>query len=197
MKHDESFGEPAELAALYLAGALPPDKRTWFEKHLREPCASCRAEVEALSPAAAALAAAVKPLTPDPRTREALLARVAARPPAPARPWAEAELFIQRGATAAWEPTEVPGVVMRTLFVDRERNQLTALVRIEPGRSYPAHHHGGPEECLVLEGDLRVGETVLGPGDYQRATAGSRHGVQSTERGCLLLITASLANTFV
>jgi hypothetical protein len=35
------------------------------------------------------------------------------------------------------------------------------------------------------------------PGDYQRAPKGSRHGVQRTEQGCLLLITSSLTDVFV
>jgi putative transcriptional regulator len=204
MKHDESFGEPAELAALYLAGALRPDERDRFEDHLREHCATCRAEVEALAPAAVALASGVRPLAPDPRTRQALLARVAAQPPgggSPLRrqldvPAGEAEILIRRADSAVWEPADVPGVFIRTLSVDREKNQFTALVRMGPGRTYPAHRHAGPEECLVLEGDLRVGDEVMRAGDYQRAAVGSRHGVQSTEGGCLLLIVSSLTDVF-
>ena len=48
----------------------------------------------------------------------------------------------------------------------------------------------------MLEGDLHIGEDVMHPGDYQFAPAGSRHGVQSTEHGCLLLITSSLNDRF-
>jgi anti-sigma factor ChrR (cupin superfamily) len=209
MSHDHSLGEPAELAALYLTGALPSDQRAWFEEHLRAPCEACRAEVAALVPAAAALATAAEPLTPDPRTRDAVLARAAAEPPragAPSplrrhlgaqRQGEGAALLVRRAADAAWEPADVPGVLVRTLFVDPDKNQFTALVRMRPGAAYPAHLHSGPEECLVLEGDLRVGDEVLRPGDYQRAPAGSRHGVQSTEQGCLILITSSLTDVFV
>ena len=54
------------------------------------------------------------------------------------------------------------------------------------------HHHGGAEECYVLEGDLRTGDVWMHAGDYQHAAAGSVHPVQSTVQGCLLLIHSSL-----
>jgi quercetin dioxygenase-like cupin family protein len=108
------------------------------------------------------------------------------------QPWA-----VQRADEAVWEKTPIPGITTRILFVDPPRNQFTALVRMEPGASYPGHVHGGPEECLVLEGELCVGgDTVLRKGDYQRAAGGSRHGVQSTQTGCLLLVTSSLNDDF-
>jgi quercetin dioxygenase-like cupin family protein len=67
------------------------------------------------------------------------------------------------------------------------------LVRMEPGSSYPGHVHGGPEECYVISGDLRVGDSLhMRAGDYQRVAAGMTHPVQSTDEGCLLLITSSL-----
>jgi anti-sigma factor ChrR (cupin superfamily) len=106
-------------------------------------------------------------------------------------------MVFNKASEASWERTAIEGVAIRTLFVDRENNQFTALVRMQPGSSYPRHVHAGPEQCLVIEGDLRVGEEVLHAGDYQRAPTGSRHGVQSTEHGCLLLITSSLTDQFV
>jgi serine/threonine protein kinase len=86
------------------------------------------------------------------------------------------------------------GRVARPEFVDEQNDHFTALVRMAP---YPRHIHRGPEECLVLEGDLRVCDTVLYPGDYQRAPTGTVQGVQSTDQGCLLLTTSSLTNEFV
>ena len=68
------------------------------------------------------------------------------------------------------------------------------LFRMAPGSSYPAHRHSGPEECLVLSGDLRISDVRMVEGDYQFAAAGSEHTVQSTENGCLLLITTSLSD---
>jgi len=71
------------------------------------------------------------------------------------------------------------------------------MVRMAAGTSWPAHIHAGPEECYVLAGDLRVGELHMHAGDFQRAEAGSRHGVQSTEGGCTLLLVSSLHDTLV
>jgi anti-sigma factor ChrR (cupin superfamily) len=64
-----------------------------------------------------------------------------------------------------------------------------------PGTSYPAHRHGGAEECFVLEGDLRVGADLhMRAGDFQRAEEGSVHPDQTTDHGCVLLIVSSTAD---
>ena len=80
--------------------------------------------------------------------------------------------------------------------VDFTRDLVTMMIRMEPGSSYSPHRHAGPEQCFVLEGDLSVGDDVMRPGDYQYAPAQSRHGVQRTDQGCLLLITSSLSDVF-
>ena len=97
------------------------------------------------------------------------------------------------GTEARWESTVYDGVEVRRLFVDEKADRVTMLVRMAPGASYPPHRHAGTEECYVLSGDLRVSDhLVMRAGDYQRAPAGSHHGVQSTENGCLLLVRCSL-----
>ncbi len=100
-------------------------------------------------------------------------------------------LFVRKADEGGWEKTEAPGVQVRPLNVDEVRRYVTMLVRMEAGASYPRHVHAGAEECYVLEGDLRVGNEVLHAGDYQCAHGGSEHAVQSTEKGCLLLIVSS------
>jgi anti-sigma factor ChrR (cupin superfamily) len=211
MNHEHALGDPAELAAVCAAGALSHDELVKFEAHLAAGCAACTAEFAQLGPVVAALARVITPVTPDPATREKLLWRVAAhgetaggaspmRGPVLQETMHEAHrtaLVIKRASEAAWESIAIPGIHLRTLFVDDHNNHFTALVRMAPGTSYPRHIHRGPEECLVLEGDLRVGNTVLHAGDYQRAPTGTEHGVQSTEQGCLLLITSSLTDEFV
>ena len=132
-----------------------------------------------------------------------------APPPGPAEPhgvqvwkaWAEVPpdpsgVVVRRAGDGAWEATSVPGVAVRPLHVDSARRYVTMLVRMAPGSAYPRHVHAGAEECYVLEGDLLegdllVGGEALGPGDYQRASGGSEHAVQSTRGGCLLLIVSS------
>ncbi len=51
------------------------------------------------------------------------------------------------------------------------------------------HGHGGNEELLVLEGELRDGGRVLGPGTYMFIPAGQRHGpLVPGQEGCLFLM---------
>ena len=90
-----------------------------------------------------------------------------------------------------WEPTGVPGIEARRLLVDGRRERVSMLVRMAPGSSFPAHVHNGDEECYVIQGDLQVGDLTMRAGDYQFAPAGTRHPMQSTEQGCLLLLASS------
>lgn len=100
-------------------------------------------------------------------------------------------LHVVRHDDGDWEETGAPGVRAKSLYTDPDRRYVTMLVRMAPGASYPSHRHAGVEECFVLEGDLRVGSTLLRAGDYQRADSQSSHEVQSTEHGCLLLLVSS------
>lgn len=204
MQH--AVGDPEELAALFSAGAMTGEQMSEFERHLRTGCERCQAELRKLDLAVDELYRAIEPVPPPPAVRAALLARVATPPGDSANPqiWREwpsdasaAGLLIRRAAEAAWEPVGIEGISIRRLFVDRQRDQMTMLVRMAPGTAYPRHVHHGPEECLVLEGDLRVGDAVLRAGDYQRAAPDSQHGVQSTDGGCLLMIVSSLSDELI
>ena len=199
-----------ELASLHAAGALPPEEARAFEEHALS-CASCAAELAALRETAARLAMAAAKDAPEPPggLKEKVLDRIAAEgagapdksPPSDdtqvwkrwsGEPGEGSEGFrILRAGEGPWEPTARPGVHVKPLSVDPARRYVTMLVRMDPGSSYPGHLHAGVEECFVLEGELRVGEEVLRRGDYQRAEEGSEHGVQWTEKGCLLLIVSS------
>jgi anti-sigma factor ChrR (cupin superfamily) len=89
-----------------------------------------------------------------------------------------------------WEPVSF-GVLAKQLYLDTVADSVTMLVRMAPGSTYPAHRHGGPEQCFVLEGDLRVGDIVLHAGDFQCAASDSVHEITRTDGGCLLLIVSS------
>jgi anti-sigma factor ChrR (cupin superfamily) len=80
---------------------------------------------------------------------------------------------------------------VKRLFADTRRDSVTMLIRMAPGTEYPAHRHGGAEECLVLEGDIQVGDLSLRAGDYHCAQLDSVHDVTRTTGGCLLLIVSS------
>jgi anti-sigma factor ChrR (cupin superfamily) len=181
---DVSKDDPAELAALRAAGGLTPDELAALERRLARGDAALADEVRSFDAVVAALADA-PPVIPDPRIRADLLRRIAAdRPPA--------GLVIHRADEGGWKQTADPGVTRRILYFDRDSRRVTALFRMAPGARYHAHAHDGVEESFVLEGDLRVGGLVLRAGDYQRAEPGSDHGEQTTEGGCLILVTTAL-----
>jgi quercetin dioxygenase-like cupin family protein len=185
---------PDEMAALYLAGALPDAERDAFEARLDAGWPEGEEALRQLSDAVRELAAGAPPTDPPPAVRDALLAAVddprAADRAAAARlagivfRFAEDGGFVRGSAPGAW---------VRMLHLDRRRRQFTCLVRLEPGASYPAHAHDGPEECFVLEGDVSVGGVRMRAGDYQRVEPGTDHGEQRSEGGALLYITAPLS----
>ncbi len=182
-----------EWAALYLAGALPDDERESFEARLAAGWPEADAALRDLSDAVRALADD-PPATPPPRVRDALLAAVADPRAADRAAAAAAPGVVFRFAEdATFAPTGVPGVAIRMLHVDRRRRQFTCLLRLDPGASYPGHAHDGPEECVVLDGEVEVFGVRMRKGDYQRAEPGSAHADHRTETGALLYLTGPLS----
>ncbi len=92
----------------------------------------------------------------------------------------------RRAGTGTW--TELsPGVTYTVLFEDPVAKRRSMLVRALPGANYESHFHAeGHEECLVLEGDLVMGDLTLLPGDFHVAAKGSTHPAATTVSGCLL-----------
>jgi quercetin dioxygenase-like cupin family protein len=153
----------------YTLGALSPDEEEAFETHLAAGCEQCQSILNEHGP------------TPSSKVRARLMHLVRAE-----------QIYTKRSDQGKWRPFGIPGIEMRVLYFDRDRNYATTLLRMAPGAVYPPHRHTEAEECYVLEGDVRVGAETFRAGDYQRAEAGSIHDVQSTEGGCVLLIMASL-----
>jgi len=87
-----------------------------------------------------------------------------------------------------WLPHPVPGIRMKVLAMDRKRNMATLLLDVAPGSVFPAHHHGGDEECYVISGTLIACGRTIGPGDFHHADGGSDHGELRTETGCRVLL---------
>jgi anti-sigma factor ChrR (cupin superfamily) len=66
---------------------------------------------------------------------------------------------------------------------------LSWLLRLLPGGRLPEHDHAdGVEECMVLEGSLRINGECFGCGDYQIAHPGSVHFEVSSEQGSLVFL---------
>lgn len=63
--------------------------------------------------------------------------------------------------------------------IGAEKARATSLVRYQPGSDFPAHHHPGGEEILVLSGTFSEGETHYPAGFYLRNPDGSSHAPSS------------------
>lgn len=90
---------------------------------------------------------------------------------------------LARAGDIAWEPLR-QGVQIKPLFAQGDR--ISMLVQFEPGASVPAHGHGHGEECLMVDGDLFLGDVLLREGDFQFAPVGTAHGELQSDVGCLL-----------
>lgn len=178
-RHRQLTREVCDRVAIYLIGGMRGAEAARFAEHL-EACRTCRDEVSSLEPVVAALVLGGPEADPPPGLRERVLERVGHRPGA-----------LLRAGDRPWLASDVPGVEIAQLWLDAERRRHTTLLRMASGTSLPAHRHGGPEECYVVEGDLHDRHVVLGAGDYVRHDEGTQHS-PTTRGGCLLLITASL-----
>jgi quercetin dioxygenase-like cupin family protein len=160
---------------------MPADEAAAFEAALTAGSAELAAAA-GFAPVVEGLAGAVGPVEPPPVAKERLLA---ALPPA--------GVHFRFAGDGGFTPTRHPGVSVKLLHLDRQRRQFTVLMRLEPGAVYPAHAHDGPEECVVLEGEILVGGVRMRKGDYQRAEPGSEHVEQRSETGALLFVTAPVS----
>lgn len=87
-----------------------------------------------------------------------------------------------------WEATKFPGVVCKTLVIDREAGLVTVLLKMEPGARLPDHEHVLIEQTYVMEGRLVDGEGTCGPGEFVWRPAGSRHEAWTPEGGLMIAI---------
>jgi anti-sigma factor ChrR (cupin superfamily) len=96
--------------------------------------------------------------------------------------------FTSRAADAVWREM-LPGLECRVLRRDEAKRRQTMLVRMRPGAIYPQHGHDDQdEEIFILEGDLVIGELVLGAGDFHMALAERVHPEHKSRKGCVALI---------
>lgn len=183
MKTPWADWEPADWAALLAAGALTPEDEDELTRRRADGWPEFEAEWQQFAPILDAVAELASPVAPPPRLRDLLLDAIE-----------PSGLVLRFAGEAQWQKTKLPGVDMRVLFRNPQTERVTVCVRMAPGAVYPGHVHDVVEECLVLEGDLRVGGVTLGPGDFQAALPGSKHPRQRTTNGCLLMLTMPAAD---
>ena len=200
MMPDEEFNILAALQALDTLDES--ESRALTEKLRASPeLQSERAAFEAAVAAIAYTAPSV-PVAPDLKNR--LFQRIAELPPTPAESVnlkpivtspteSNTPSLIVRSNDVKWKSYGAPGVSLGKLYIDKKKREMTCLMRLEPGGTFPLHRHAGSEEVFVLEGDLIVEGEICHQGDYIRSVPGSTHS-PLTQGGCLLLMKTSLDN---
>jgi hypothetical protein len=78
----------------------------------------------------------------------------------------------------------VPGVSMKKLHKGTVGRSF--LLRLDAGAAIPRHGHEADEECIVMSGEVRMGEMTLRAGDYHLARPGSWHAEIESPTGALL-----------
>jgi quercetin dioxygenase-like cupin family protein len=185
-----------ELAALYALGALDGDdlkefRRLMGTEEMQEHVASFTKVADML------LQSMIHLGTPRPEVKAKLLKRLKELDPdarsneGPAVPHpseTKGFSFVYRRDQEGWLDHPVKGIKFKQLAYYPGKGYAALLMKVPPGTRYPEHHHTGPEECYVIEGDLIAHGRTLGPGDFHHADAGSDHGVLYTKNGCTLFL---------
>lgn len=173
-----------ELAGAFASGEISAAERSELLSALPTVREEVRHEIAKIVDAAGALSMLVPAATPSPSLKARIMAQTSRQAP----PITEALSFIPKAAESNWIPMKVPGAYVKLLSMNQQRGYAVALGKLDPNTSYPAHTHQGPEEVLVLTGDLWIGETRLAAGDFHHADAGSKHDINHSETGCTILI---------
>ena len=80
----------------------------------------------------------------------------------------------------------LPGIERKVLH--EQDGVMSYLLRFAPGAVLPAHRHPIDEECVVLEGTLRIGSLVLGPGGYHRVPHDVLDADSTSDDGCVIFL---------
>lgn len=101
----------------------------------------------------------------------------------------QAQTFVTtiRSAEGDWQPL-AEGIEKKSLFVDQDLDCESFLLRFAPGANLSGHSHSMAEECLLLEGDMSIGELRLTAGDFHVISAGTEHPEISSRNGALVYV---------
>ncbi|MGL5061927.1 MAG: cupin domain-containing protein [Microcoleus sp.] len=203
MKPDEEFNI---LAALNALDTLDESERRELAETLQQ-SPELQQELAAFETAIAAIAYTAPPVPVAPDLKNRLFQRIGELPPNPAesvdlQPIVSDPIednsppFIVRSNDVKWRDFGVPGISIGRLYIDKQKREITCMMRLEAGVTFPLHRHAASEEIFVLEGDLTVEGEICHQGDYIRSIPGSTH-APITQDGCLLLIKSSTDNEWL
>ena len=189
------INELQSLAALQALGLLNDTEKQTLDSLLLGQ-EEARAALIRFERTASMLAAMAPEKQPPSALRECLLTQISGSGAQ------QAELNIAPGLLLVfaehkdWQETGVPGVRVKTLYVDKVRNYASNLVSMSAGSIYPRHSHADLEELFMLSGDILLSGHRLKPGDYCRAEPNSIHEEVVATNDCMFIALASLHNEF-
>lgn len=135
----------------------------------------------------ALLTPAIRPLELSAERRELLRARILRNVGAVAPPGT----FTIRAAESQWRRVSELAEI-RVVRREAATGRQTVMFRLQPGAVVVAHGHTQEEECLVLEGEIEIGDHILRKGDLHIARPGARHAPITTRAGALLWVTSEV-----
>lgn len=80
----------------------------------------------------------------------------------------------------------LPGIERKVLF--EQGGVMSYLLRFAPGAVLPAHRHPVDEECVVLQGTLRIGPLVLPAGSYHRVPRDVLDADSTSDEGAIIFL---------
>ncbi|MBG9390693.1 cupin domain-containing protein [Caenimonas aquaedulcis] len=83
-----------------------------------------------------------------------------------------------------------PGLERKVLW--DSQGARSVMLRVAPGTTVPAHVHGMDEECVVLQGTIRIGELELHAGDYHVGRRGTSHELAATDTGAVVYLRGAM-----
>ncbi len=176
---DRKFGDTADrLASEYVLGTLEGEARADFVIRLVSDPA-LRALVAVWEERLSSLNEDVNLDQPPARLWQKIEDRIEYLEPAGTR--------TLRAQAGRWKKVG-PGVEIKLLYADKESGARSLMMRLAPGAIYPAHDHSALEECVIVEGDMIIGDLQLHAGDYHAVEAGTRHGEVTSQNGGVVFL---------
>jgi len=84
-----------------------------------------------------------------------------------------------------------PGISVKVLAADTEKDRVSMLVRLAPGTDYPPHRHASIEELHLLHGELMIDDKKFYPGDYIHAEPDTVDRRVWSQTGCTCVLLTS------
>ena len=88
----------------------------------------------------------------------------------------------------AWERTQFDGISIKVLYEDKDRGEMTCLMKWEPGATLPMHKHPEIEQTYVVEGSFYDHDGICRAGEFVWRRVGSFHQTHSDEGAVILAV---------